>query len=62
MLLSDGEYVIDAPTVAALGDGSTAAGARRLDKFRKAVRQQTYGNEKQAKPLKDGGMLVALKE
>jgi len=55
VLLSDGEYVIDAPTVAALGDGSTDAGARRLDQFRKAVRQQSYGHEQQAKPLRKGG-------
>lgn len=61
VLLSDGEYVIDAPTVAALGDGSTSAGARRLDSMRKQIRQQTYGSEKQAKPMKDGGLLVTLK-
>ncbi len=37
-LLSDGEYVIDAETVAMLGDGSNKAGAQRLDKMREAVR------------------------
>lgn len=37
-LLSDGEYVIDADVVAALGDGNTAAGAAELDKMREAVR------------------------
>lgn len=37
--LSDGEYVIDAETVALLGDGSSRAGADRLDKFRVAVRK-----------------------
>lgn len=36
--LSDGEYVIDAETVALLGDGSTAAGARRLDEMRSSIR------------------------
>ena len=60
VLLSDGEYVIDAPTVAALGDGSTDAGARRLDHFRKAVREQSYGHEEQAKPLRRGGKLALL--
>ena len=62
VLLSDGEYVIDAPTVAALGDGSTNAGARRLDEFRKQVRQQAYGHDKQAKPMKkgSGGIVVKL--
>ena len=60
VLLSDGEYVIDAPTVAALGDGSTDAGARRLDHFRKAVRSQSYGHDQQAKPLSKGGKLALL--
>jgi hypothetical protein len=38
--LSDGEYVIDAETVALLGDGSNAEGARRLDQMRKQIRTQ----------------------
>jgi hypothetical protein len=36
--LSDGEYVMDAETVAMLGDGSTEEGAKRLDDMRKRVR------------------------
>lgn len=38
--LSDGEYVIDAETVALLGNGSTKAGALALDDMRKNIRQQ----------------------
>lgn len=38
-MLSDGEYVIDAETVALLGDGSTRAGAKKLDDFRVKVRR-----------------------
>lgn len=38
-MLSDGEYVIDAETVALLGDGSSKAGAERLDQFRINVRR-----------------------
>lgn len=38
-MLSDGEYVIDAETVALLGDGSSKAGADRLDQFRANVRK-----------------------
>jgi hypothetical protein len=38
--LSDGEYVIDAETVSLLGDGSSKAGAERLDQFRANVRRQ----------------------
>lgn len=38
-VLSDGEYVIDAETVALLGDGSSKAGAKKLDQFRVNVRK-----------------------
>lgn len=38
--LSDGEYVIDAETVALLGNGSTRAGAAMLDQMRQGIRQQ----------------------
>ena len=37
--LSDGEYVIDAETVALLGDGSSKEGARRLEEMRRKIRQ-----------------------
>jgi hypothetical protein len=42
--LSDGEYVIDAETVALLGNGSTKAGAKRLDDFRVNIRKHKGGN------------------
>ena len=38
-MLSDGEYVIDAETVALLGNGSNKAGAQALDKFRANIRK-----------------------
>jgi len=37
-MLADGEYVIDAETVAQIGNGSTKAGAAALDKFRENIR------------------------
>jgi hypothetical protein len=37
-LLADGEYVFDADTVAQLGNGSTKAGSKILDKFREEIR------------------------
>lgn len=61
VLLSDGEYVFDAPTVAALGDGSTNAGARRLDDLRRQIRNSAYGHEKQAKPMKHGGLTLRIR-
>ena len=38
-MLADGEYVFDADTVSALGDGSNKAGASVLDKMREAIRK-----------------------
>lgn len=38
-MLSDGEYVMDAETVALLGDGSTKAGAKKLDDLRVKIRK-----------------------
>ena len=61
VLLSDGEYVFDAPTVAALGDGSTNAGARRLDELRRQIRRDAYGHDKQAKPMAKGGRALLLR-
>jgi len=43
-LLSDGEYVIDAETVAMLGDGSGKAGAERLDDLRVNIRKHKGRN------------------
>lgn len=42
--LSDGEYVMDAETVALLGDGSTEAGAKKLDELRKRLRMDKGKN------------------
>jgi hypothetical protein len=38
--LSDGEYVVDATTVSLLGDGSSKAGAAKLDQMRKNIWKQ----------------------
>lgn len=48
-VLSDGEYVIDSESVALLGDGSTDAGARRLDEMRENLRKH------KSKKLAKGG-------
>jgi len=39
-MLSDGEFVVDAETVALLGNGSNQAGANRLEGMRQEVRKQ----------------------
>lgn len=43
-MLSDGEYVVDAETVAMLGDGSSKAGAQRLDQMRVNLRKHKGRN------------------
>ena len=43
-VLSDGEYVIDAESVALLGDGSSDAGAERLDEMRRELRKHKGKN------------------
>lgn len=45
-MLSDGEYVMDAATVSDIGDGSTEAGAKRLDQFRQNIRKKKRGSGK----------------
>jgi len=42
-MLSDGEYVFDADSVSALGDGSSKAGAALLDKMREEIRRHKRG-------------------
>lgn len=43
-VLSDGEYVLDAETVALLGDGSSKAGAKKLDEMRVRLRKHKGRN------------------
>jgi len=47
VLLSDGEYVVPADAVAMLGNGSTDAGANRLDEMIARLRMKKYGRDKQ---------------
>lgn len=58
--LSSGEFVFDAATVAALGDGNNTAGAKKLDGLRKAIRKKAYGHEKQPPQNYSVGDLVRL--
>jgi hypothetical protein len=51
-MLSDGEFVIDADTVAALGDGNNAAGASALEKMRQNVRKHKRSAPKDKIPPK----------
>ena len=47
LAVSPDEYIVDAATVAALGNGSSDAGAEVLDKTIKDIRQEAFGTTKQ---------------
>ena len=51
LLVSKDEYVIDAPTVAMIGNGSSDAGAEKLDNMRKEVRKAATGSSMQPKQI-----------
>lgn len=49
--LSADEYVLPADLVAMLGNGSSDAGAKKLDSFTKEMRMKAFGTIKQQKPI-----------
>lgn len=51
LLVSKDEYVVDAPTVAMIGNGSSAAGAEKLDNMREEVRKAATGSRIQPKEI-----------
>lgn len=51
LLASKDEYMIDAPTVAMIGNGSSDAGAKKLDKMREDVRKAATGSSMQPKQI-----------
>lgn len=59
--LSHGEYVVDADTVAALGDGNTEAGAAELDRMREAIRRHKRSAPASKIPPPSKGALAYLK-
>lgn len=61
LLVSKDEYVIDAPTVAMIGNGSSDAGAKKLDNMREEVRKAATGSRVQPKKIDaEGIMSLAL--
>ena len=51
LLVSKDEYVVDAPTVAMIGNGSSDAGAEKLDSMREEVRKAATGSRIQPKEI-----------
>ena len=58
--LSVGEYVIPADVVSALGNGSSEAGAKMLDRVCAAIRQQRTGNPNQPRDINPVGIQALL--
>jgi LysM repeat protein len=59
-MLSVDEYVVPADAVAMIGNGSSNAGASKLDDFVKDLRKNSFGTEKQQKPYNAARGLSAL--
>ena len=51
LAVSPDEYIVDAHTMSALGNGSADAGADVMDKVVKEIRQKTFGTTKQPKQI-----------
>ena len=60
-MLADGEYVFDADTVAALGNGSSKAGAATLDKMRENIRKHKRSASHKDIPPKAKSPLAYMK-
>ncbi len=57
LLISKDEYVVDAPTVAMIGNGSSDAGAEKLDKMREDVRKAATGSSMQPEEIDAMGIM-----
>ncbi len=55
--LADGEFVLPAPIVSAIGDGSTDHGSRRLQEMVQSIYKQMYKTDGLPKPIKKGTLL-----
>lgn len=51
LLISKDEYVVDAPTVSMIGNGSSDAGAEKLDKMREEIREASIGSSDQPEEI-----------
>ena len=62
LAVSPDEYVVDAHTMSALGNGSADAGAKVMDQAVKDIRQQAYGTDKQPNEISGLAALQPLIE
>lgn len=61
IMVSPGEYVFDAESVSALGDGNTAAGVAKLDELRRNLREQKRSTPNDQIPPEAQGPLSYIK-
>jgi hypothetical protein len=59
VLLSDNEYIVPADVVSGLGNGSSEAGARKLDRMNDEVRRARTGTHLQPKQINSEAMIPA---
>ena len=60
LAVSPSEYVVDSYTMAALGDGNPAEGAKVMDQVVEEVREEAYGTTKQPNATKGLSTLRSL--
>jgi hypothetical protein len=60
LAVSPSEYVVDSYTMAALGDGNPAEGAKVMDQVVEEVREEAYGTNKQPNATKGLSTLRSL--
>jgi len=59
-MLSPDEYVLAADVVSYIGDGSSNAGAAKLDQFMEDVREQAHGSDKQINGFDERGLATLV--
>ena len=59
-LLSPDEYVLAADVVSYIGDGSSNAGAAKLDQFMVDVRKQAHGSGEQIEEFDERGLATLV--
>ena len=59
VLLSDGEFIVPADVVSGVGNGSSEAGAKELEKFMKRVRSERTGKSEQPAAIDPAAMMPA---
>lgn len=59
VLLSDGEFIVPADVVSGLGNGSSEAGAKQLEKFMERIRSDRTGKSEQPKAIDPAAVLPA---